>query len=106
MRNNSPQAQCRPSTLFGSAVDTLDLAEMRFDGVESAATGRPSYHPSVVLKLYIYGYLNQTLCLPSEGGKADAGPGNDTLEVFGKRIRYAWSPDYRGLRSFLSKLFN
>jgi transposase len=34
------------------------LAELGFDGVEPAATGRPSYHPSVLLKLYIYGYLN------------------------------------------------
>ena len=25
----------------------------------SAATGRPAYHPSVLLKLYIYGYLNR-----------------------------------------------
>jgi transposase len=30
-----------------------------FEGVEPAATGRPSYHPSVLLKLYIYGYLNR-----------------------------------------------
>src|SRR6202171_3222076 len=36
-------------------VDALDLAEMNFEGVEPAATGRPSYHPSVLLKLYIYG---------------------------------------------------
>jgi hypothetical protein len=27
-------------------VDALDLAEMSFEGVEPAATGRPSYHPS------------------------------------------------------------
>jgi transposase len=40
-------------------VDALDLAEIRFEGVEPAATGRPSYHPSVLLKLYIYGYLNR-----------------------------------------------
>jgi transposase len=40
-------------------VDALDLAEMSFEGVEPAATGRPSYHPSILLKLYIYGYLNQ-----------------------------------------------
>jgi len=35
------------------------LAGMSFEGVEPAATGRPSYHPSVLLKLYIYGYLNR-----------------------------------------------
>ena len=40
-------------------VDALDLGELGFDGVEPASTGRPSYHPSVLLKLYIYGYLNR-----------------------------------------------
>src|SRR6185312_1571960 len=37
----------------------LDLGELGFDGVTPEATGRPSYHPSVLLKLYIYGYLNR-----------------------------------------------
>jgi hypothetical protein len=36
-------------------VDSLDLADLGFEGVEPAATGRPAYHPSVLLKLYIYG---------------------------------------------------
>ena len=40
-------------------VDALDLRELGFDGVNPAATGRPAYHPSVLLKLYIYGYLNR-----------------------------------------------
>src|SRR5260370_27458237 len=40
-------------------VDELDLAELGFGGVDPEATGRPSYHPSVPLKLYIYGYLNR-----------------------------------------------
>ena len=40
-------------------VDGLDLAKLGFDGVVPAATGRPSYHPSALLKLYIYGYLNR-----------------------------------------------
>jgi len=40
-------------------VEALDLADLGFDGVEPAATGRPAYHPSVLLKLYIYGYLNR-----------------------------------------------
>jgi transposase len=39
-------------------VDELDLAELGFD-VEPEATGRPSYHPSTLLKIYIYGYLNR-----------------------------------------------
>src|SRR3974390_1443496 len=40
-------------------VDELDLAELGFGGVDPEATGRPSYHPLVLLKLYIYGYLNR-----------------------------------------------
>ena len=40
-------------------VEELDLAELGFGGVEPEATGRPSYHPSILLKLYIYGYLNR-----------------------------------------------
>src|SRR6185503_7248811 len=40
-------------------VDAVDLGELGFEGVVPATTGRPSYHPSVLLKLYIYGYLNR-----------------------------------------------
>ncbi len=40
-------------------VEALNLAEVGFAGVEPETTGRPSYHPSVLLKLYIYGYLNR-----------------------------------------------
>ena len=40
-------------------VDALNLAELGFDDVKPAPTGRPGYHPSVLLKLYIYGYLNR-----------------------------------------------
>src|SRR6186997_2788304 len=40
-------------------VDELNLEELGFEGAQPAATGRPSYHPAVLLKIYIYGYLNQ-----------------------------------------------
>jgi transposase len=40
-------------------VDELSLEELGFGGAQPAATGRPSYHPAVLLKIYIYGYLNQ-----------------------------------------------
>jgi transposase len=40
-------------------VDGLDLGELGFVGVDPAATGRPAYHPAVLLKLYLYGYLNR-----------------------------------------------
>ena len=48
-----------PVRVIDVFVGGLDLAELRFCGVDPEATGRPSYHPSVLLKLYIYGYLNR-----------------------------------------------
>ena len=33
----------------------LDLSALGFEGVQAAATGRPAYHPAVLLKIYIYG---------------------------------------------------
>src|SRR5450432_3342026 len=40
-------------------VDELGLGDLGFDGVQPHATGRPSYHPATLLKLYVYGYLNR-----------------------------------------------
>jgi transposase len=40
-------------------VDELDLTKLGFEGMAPAQTGRPAYHPAVLLKLYIYGYLNR-----------------------------------------------
>ncbi|MGB5706451.1 MAG: IS1182 family transposase [Arenicellales bacterium] len=40
-------------------IDELDLGRLGFSGVEPEATGRPGYHPSVMLKIYVYGYLNR-----------------------------------------------
>ena len=40
-------------------VDSLDLVRCGFKGMIPKATGRPGYHPSVLLKLYVYGYLNR-----------------------------------------------
>src|ERR671937_435330 len=48
-----------PVRVIDVFVEELDLAGLGFSGVDPEATGRPSYHPSVLLKLYIYGYLNR-----------------------------------------------
>ena len=40
-------------------VEELDLKQLGFAGADAAATGRPAYHPAVLLKIYIYGYLNR-----------------------------------------------
>lgn len=52
-------AEANPVRVVDVFVDELDLGQMGFDGIEPAATGRPAYHPAVLLKLYIYGYLNR-----------------------------------------------
>ena len=46
-----------PVRVVDMFVDELDLAALGFEG--AAATGRPGYHPATLLKLYVYGYLNQ-----------------------------------------------
>src|SRR6202171_5000198 len=48
-----------PVRVIDVFVGGLDLAELRVCGVDPEPPGRPAYHPSVLLKLYIYGYLNR-----------------------------------------------
>jgi transposase len=48
-----------PVRVIDAFVEALDLADLGFGRVVPAATGRPGYYPSVLLKLYIYGYLNR-----------------------------------------------
>ena len=52
-------AENNPVRVVDVFVDELDLSKLGFDGVLPAKTGRPAYHPAVLLKLYIYGYLNR-----------------------------------------------
>ncbi len=48
-----------PVRIVDAFIDQLDLAVLGFDGVVPAVTGRPAYHPSTLLKIYLYGYLNR-----------------------------------------------
>ena len=48
-----------PVRVIDVFVENLDLGELGFHGIKPAETGRPSYHPAVLLKIYIYGYLNR-----------------------------------------------
>lgn len=52
-------AEDNPVRVVDAFVDELDLAQLGFDGADPASTGRPGYHPAVLLKIYIYGYLNR-----------------------------------------------
>jgi transposase len=51
--------ESNPVRAVDAFVGALNLEKLGFDGVIPEGTGRPSYHPSTLLKLYIYGYLNR-----------------------------------------------
>jgi transposase len=51
--------ESNPVRAVDAFVDALKLDKLGFEGVVPEATGRPSYHPGALLKLYIYGYLNR-----------------------------------------------
>jgi transposase len=74
-------------------VDRLDLAELGFDGVSPAGTGRPSYHPSVLLKLYIYGYLNRVQS--SRRLEREAGRNVEVMWLLGRLV-----PDHKTIADF------
>jgi len=48
-----------PVRIVDAFIDELGLAVLGFAGVVPEATGRPSYHPVTLLKIYLYGYLNR-----------------------------------------------
>jgi transposase len=52
-------AEDNPVRVVDAFVDQLDLFGLGFSRVDPSVTGRPSYHPATLLKLYIYGYLNR-----------------------------------------------
>ena len=48
-----------PVRVIDFFIDRLDLGKLGFGGVKPKGTGRPAYHPAVMLKIYVYGYLNR-----------------------------------------------
>src|SRR6516162_7010413 len=85
--------ESNPVRVIDAFVDALDLAEMSFEGVEPATTGRPSYHPSVLLKLYIYGYLNRVQS--SRRLEREAGRNVEAMWLLGRLI-----PDHKTIADF------
>jgi transposase len=82
-----------PVRVIDAFVDALNLGELGFEGVVPEATGRPSYHPAVLLKLYIYGYLNRV-------------PSSRRLErEAGRNVEVMWltgrlAPDHKTIADF------
>jgi transposase len=82
-----------PVRVIDVLVDGLDLAELGFGGVDPEATGRPSYHPSILLKLYIYGYLNQVQS--SRRLEREAGRNVEVMWLLGRL-----APDHKTIADF------
>ena len=82
-----------PVRVIDVFVDELDLAELGFSGVDPEMTGRPSYHRSALLKLYIYGYLNRVQS--SRRLERDAGRDVEVMWLTGRLV-----PDHKTIADF------
>jgi transposase len=82
-----------PVRVIDAFVDGLDLFAIGFSGVQPASTGRPAYHPAMMLKLYVYGYLNQ-LC-SSRRLEREAGRNVELMWLTGKL-----APDFKTIADF------
>jgi transposase len=85
--------ESNPVRVIDAFVDALDLAGLGFGGVEPAATGRPSYHPSLLLKLYTYGYLNRVQS--SRRLEREAGRNVEVMWLLGRL-----APDHKTIADF------
>src|SRR6266540_3627990 len=82
-----------PVRVIDVFVDELDLSQLGFSGVDPEVTGRPSYHPSVLLKLYIYGYLNRVQS--SRRLEREAGRNVEVMWLTGRLV-----PDHKTIADF------
>jgi len=82
-----------PVRVIDVFVDELDLAALGFERVQAASTGRPGYHPGAMLKLYLYGYLNQVQS--SRRLEREAGRNTELMWLLGKL-----APDFKTIADF------
>ena len=80
-----------PVRVIDVFVDELDLGALGFEG--AAATGRPGYHPAMLLKLYLYGYMNQVQS--SRRLEREAGRNVEVMWLTGKL-----APDFKTIADF------
>jgi transposase len=82
-----------PARVIDVFVDELDLGGLGFGRVDPKATGRPSYHPAVLLKLYVYGYLNRVQS--SRRLEREAGRNVEVMWLTGRL-----APDHKTIADF------
>ncbi len=86
-------AEDNPVRVIDVFVDELDLFGLGFGRVEPRPTGRPGYHPCVLLKLYIYGYLNRVQS--SRRLEREAGRNVEVMWLTGRL-----APDHKTIADF------
>ena len=79
--------------MVGVFVDELDPGELDFGRIEPEVTGRPGYHPLILLKLYIYGYLNRVQS--SRRLEREAGRNVEVMWLTGRL-----APDHKTIADF------
>jgi transposase len=82
-----------PVRVIDAFVEMLDLRALGFTSVNPADTGRPAYHPSIHLKLYIYGYLNRVHS--SRRLEREAGRNVEVMWLLGRL-----APDFKTIADF------
>jgi transposase len=85
--------EVNPVRVIDVFVGELDLGGLGFGRAEPEATGRPGYHPSVLLKLYIYGYLNSVQS--SRRLEREAGRNVEVMWLLGRLV-----PDHKTIADF------
>jgi transposase len=82
-----------PVHVIEAFVEALDLVALGFVSATPAATGRPAYHPAVLLKLYIYGYLSRVQS--SRRLEREAGRNIELMWLLGRLV-----PDHKTIADF------
>ncbi len=85
--------QDNPVRVIDAFIDELDLQALGFTRAQPAATGRPAYHPAILLKIYLYGHLHRV-------------PSSRRLErEAGRNLELIWltgqlAPDFKTIADF------
>jgi len=82
-----------PVRVIDAFVDELDLGGLGFERAQPEATGRPGYHPAMLLKLYVYGYLNRVQS--SRRLEREAGRNVEAMWLTGRL-----APDHKTIADF------
>ncbi|MFN0188022.1 MAG: transposase, partial [Bacteroidia bacterium] len=85
-----------PIRAIDAFVDYLDLEKLGFSHMKPEERGAPAYHPSVLLKLYLYGYYNRIRS--SRMLERECGRNSELMWLLGQQ-----KPSYHTIADFRSE---